>query len=236
MCLVSYTPTKEGYLLCSNRDESPLRHTNVLTKKEISDLLTIVSPMDTRGGSWIFSASDGRTICVLNGAFKRHRRLVPYRLSRGIMMRHYFDYPSTKDFIANFDFNNIEPFTMVIVDSKGIYEFRWDGFIKHVEILNKNKAYNWSSCTLYDDEVILKRQVEFNRLLSESSSRINELKKIHLEGKIGDSTNDFVMDRNGIVSTISLTQVEKLEKSISIYFNDLISGESRELHLDLDQK
>ena len=116
MCLVSYLPLSDGFIISSNRDETPLRSDTKLTKESINDT-TILFPKDQKGGSWIIVSKDGRAICVLNGAFKKHKRKHNYRMSRGLMMKHYFEYNSTTSFLQDFDFSDIEAFTCLLYTS-----------------------------------------------------------------------------------------------------------------------
>jgi len=113
MCLVTYLPTPSGYVLSSNRDEEPRRAETTLITEELNGH-TVTYPRDLMGGSWIFSAKDNHNVVLLNGAFQLHERKLPYRMSRGIMVKAFFDYETVADFLQHFDFVGLEPFTLVI--------------------------------------------------------------------------------------------------------------------------
>ena len=154
MCLVSLIPTKEGFLLSSNRDEYPNRDAKEVASEDINDK-KIWYPKDTAGGSWIILSEDNRAVCLLNGAKHNHKRVLPYRLSRGVMMKEFFTYEHSVSFFEHYDFWNIEPFTMIIVEgNEQTYEFRWDSNTKHIRELSPNEIYVWSSSTLYDLSLI----------------------------------------------------------------------------------
>ncbi len=217
MCLVSYTPQKDGYLLCSNRDESPKRSATKLVL-DTSNELQIMYPVDVAQGSWIACANDGTSAVLLNGAFKDHQRILPYRMSRGIMLKSFFSYSSLSDFLERFDFMNIEPFTFIVIQNDITTEIRWDGIKIHVELLDSDKCYNWSSCTLYSDVMIQQRHELFNQLLESSDKSLQALKHIHQNGKLGDPSFDFVMNRADRVKTISFTSVQKNDITVEMSF------------------
>lgn len=209
MCLVSYIPTGPGsFLLNSNRDESPDRSPSFI-KKETRGNVDIFYPADVRGGSWIAISNLGHTVCLLNGAFEAHTRTEPYRLSRGLMLKAYFDYSDPSFFLEEFDFWGIEPFTLIMAASSWLIEFRWDGLVKHIRNLPKSKSHIWSSCTLYSQSLQEERQgLFFSQLATLDDFTAEDLKNIHLSKTKLDVQNDFVMNRDDIVKTVSFSQME----------------------------
>ncbi len=224
MCLVSYIPGQNGVYITSNRDESPLRGRNVLTTDSINGT-RVLYPKDMAGGSWFLTSASGHVFVVLNGAFVKHKRQLPYRMSRGIMIKKILEFDSVKAFVRDFNFTGIEPFTIVLFHKDQLLELRWDGSHRFIEILNPTDHHVWSSCTLYDDETahlreqIFKNQLNFTRDLTAQSVR-----QIHLTGKTGEEANDFVMNRKDIVKTISVTQAEISDRIIDVKHYDLLSG------------
>lgn len=223
MCLVSYIPINQGYLLNSNRDESPLRADTQLVQEKVGNH-QLVYPKDIKGGTWICLSDKGTSLCVLNGAFVNHKRILPYRISRGLMVKSYFNYNSTTEFLQNFNFENIEPFTLVIRDQFGLYEFRWDSQYKHISRLDISKSYVWSSCTLYSEEMQAARSELFFESMPEKID-LSAIQTFHLGGDLGDKANNFSMNRDDRVATISHTNVMVNEKHKSIFLNNLITKE-----------
>lgn len=208
MCLVSYIPLFDGnYCITSNRDEAPIRAAYQIQQESIHGQ-HIYYPADTLGGSWIIRSSSRRSICLLNGAFKRHERQLPYRLSRGLMMKEFFAYESAVDFLEDYDFDRIEPFTTVIAEPDYLFEFRWDGSLKHIKELSRTDAHLWSSCTLYSDEAIAKRRQWFYDEISKSDE-LNPAKivDIHMAGGEKDRSIGFLMNWGDRVRTISISQI-----------------------------
>lgn len=225
MCLVSYVPTKNGYVFSSNRDEAPERSAKAIN----SDIIKgkeIFYPADVMGGSWIFASNKGDIICLLNGAFTIHERKEYYRMSRGLMLKAYFDYDNPVDFIAQFNLTGIEPFTCIILNDQYFFEYVWDGNVKYIRRLDRNKAHQWSSCTLYTPEVQQERAMLFkNKLASTPVISAETISDIHLDYDQRNIENGFVMNRNDYVKTISLTQVECVRGKSFMRHTDLIRGE-----------
>ncbi len=232
MCLVSYSPTENGFLICSNRDESPLRSHSPIDSFNTSSG-TILCPVDTKGGSWLICADNGSAICILNGAFENHLRRNDYRMSRGLMMKAFFEYKSKKEFLHQFNFDKIEPFTMVIKDRLGLYEFRWDGACKHIKHLKSDQLHVWSSSTLYTPEVQEQREAAFRKQYKLNVPTVESLIKIHRDTTLGDKAIDFVMQRSDRVATISISIIEKKDASFFLEHHNLRSETSEKHELTL---
>jgi uncharacterized protein with NRDE domain len=165
MCTVTYLPLgNDEFCLTSNRDETPSRQPMELYYDEANNLLFPKEPK--HGGTWISASADNRLVCLLNGAFQKHKHEPPYRRSRGLVVLDYFEYGTTAQFVTNYYFDGIEPFTMVIVDNGKLFDFRWDGAAKHLLELDPEKPHIWSSSTLYNDEIKNKRIAWFQNWLA----------------------------------------------------------------------
>lgn len=232
MCLVSYVPTDYGFVFSSNRDEAPERRATEIIKESINHK-SVYYPADSAGGSWIFTSDHGDIVCLLNGGFVIHKRKPYYKMSRGLMLKAFFQFDNAVDFLKDFDYNDIEPFTCVIISSKYFFEFVWDGFVKHVRSLDMKKSYQWSSCTLYTPEVQKNRADLFNKKLAALDVvDASEVAVIHLDYDQRNIENGFVMNRNDYVKTISLTQIDAYIDTIKLKHIDLISD--REIAIEID--
>ncbi|MBX7142055.1 MAG: NRDE family protein [Chitinophagales bacterium] len=229
MCTVSYVPiTKNKFLLTSNRDETVARGLasapQVLRRKDYS----IACPVDPlASGTWIAASSNGDVLCLLNGAFKRHQRELPYRMSRGQVVMDYFDSGDPKQFSKRYDLHGVEPFTLVIVQSKKsplLFELRWDGKKKHFKELAPDAFHLWSSVTLYDEEVSGKKKAAFGAML-------NNQKKLTPEVLIAIHRNfiyeDWVFppERVEVVSTLSITSIRQESRQLEMFYRDLVRKE-----------
>lgn len=233
MCTLTFLPlSDQGFLLTSNRDESPMRMR--AHKPEIKPLgnRSVIYPMDGKaGGTWIGVADDRRTVCLLNGAFERHQMGGTYRLSRGIVVLDSFKYPDFDDFVSDYNFDGIEPFTFVdFVDSgQGllIREMRWNGQeVKRAEF-DALKPQIWSSAQLYRPEVIQKRKEWFGRWTEKHPNYSqDDIRSFHQFGGEGDIYNDIRMNRNNMVQTVSTTAIENTAREVSMVYDDLLSGDT----------
>ncbi|MEM9918818.1 MAG: NRDE family protein [Bacteroidota bacterium] len=226
MCTVSYLPKSNGsFILTSNRDEAPSRATHKVVEQSLENGIRLLFPQDPQsGGTWIALSDTGRLICLLNGAFEQHRRQPPYRRSRGLLVLDVFEYASLETFFQSYELDGIEPFTMVIVEEGMLYEFRWDGEQSYLEQLEAQQAHIWSSATLYDATYRLKRKALFDQwLMRQPDYEVESILDFHRGGGTGDPDNDFVMNRQNIVRTVSITSVEKTIENFHFLHRDLLS-------------
>lgn len=230
MCTVTYLPLKKGaFIITSNRDENRSRSASAPASLSAEES-TLVFPKDPKsGGSWICASKDGRVVCLLNGAFEKHKHEPPYRKSRGLVVLESFSYPSFQHFTDSYKFEEIEPFTLVMRDKSNLRELRWDGKVKHLKDLDIYQEYLWASATLYSDHLIAKRKKWFLEW-QDSYSNYHMDDIIHWHGHTGDgdSENDLVMNRNNIVETISITSVMQSDRSVSMKHKDLLNGSMTE--------
>ena len=128
MCTVTFLPKGEnGYILTSNRDETPKRAASPPQAYDVHGIAVTFPKDPLAGGTWIACDKQRFTLCLLNGAFEKHSHRPPYALSRGLMLLDFFKYNDAESFQIGYDFEGIEPFTLIIVDSSAalkIYELR----------------------------------------------------------------------------------------------------------------
>ena len=230
MCTVTYVPTqKDQFLFASNRDEAPKRAAAGIVREQRNDK-TILYPQDTGAkGTWIAVSDANQLVCILNGAFVIHHRQLPYRLSRGIMALEFFDYDNAEAFRDGFEFEGMEPFTMVIYDQGRLFDIRWDHLDLHCQELDANSPHIWASCTLYSRPLQEKRQEWFGDWLGENEyPERKDLALFHREGGDGDSENDVVMNRQNIVRTTSITSINKGAEELSLNLHRLSTDEEEE--------
>lgn len=231
MCTVTYFPLKSGFVLTHNRDEAPSRSIPSVVRGKSNRGDTLLFPLDSlAGGTWICSAGSGRTACLMNGAFVRHERRPPYRRSRGLLLLDFFDWATPDDFFQQYDFEGIEPFTLLFFEAKRLLEFRWDGHEKHLKSCSPQEAHFWCSATLYPPDMQMRRELVFQKWLDRhQNTRIPQsLIDLHLNGSVGDPEYDFVMSRGGSVQTVSVTQVVVDEKNARMRQIELLGGKRSE--------
>ncbi len=237
MCTVTYIPQPSGnFILTSNRDEEEKRSPMGLSKIFRSNH-QLIFPKDTvAGGTWIVASSRAWANCVLNGAFVGHQRKPPYRKSRGIMALEFHDFMNTADFCHNYDFEGIEPFTMVIVEGATLTEIRWDEKKLHEKEMNPNTCHIWSSVKLYSPEAQIKRKKWFDEWLEVRTDFSPEaVIDLHRNGGKGDLWNGFVMNRFDLVKTVSITSIVRTESGLEMIYHDLIGKKTARENIPFDQ-
>jgi Transport and Golgi organisation 2 len=210
MCTLSFFPKSDnsGFILTFNRDEMSARSTVEVIHDEQRGL---VYPKDAlHGGTWLaMSKRNGRLTCLLNGAFERHERILPYRKSRGLVLLDSFDYANILDFFEFYDFENIEPFTLLTFQNSEIFEFRWDYKEKHVKKLDAQSPHIRSSCTLYNEAVRQEREIWFSDFLEQKKTETEaaDLWNFHQKPHADAPEKGILMHRNLGPSTVSITQL-----------------------------
>jgi len=229
MCTVTFIPQKEGYILTSNRDESALRSPQHISTENRNGQQLLFPRDKGAGGTWICLSSADRLVCVLNGAFERHERQLPYRKSRGIMVFEFFDYSDSSQFFEKYDFDRIEPFTMITYDKGQLFDFRWDGQRTHISNLDTQEKHIWSSAVLYEKSVQEKRKQWLAEWIEgRTDFRREAILELHKKGGEGNPSIDFMMNRyNYLVQTVSITQVEKRKDAYAMHYHDLITNTKR---------
>ena len=222
MCTVTFLPKgPQTYILTSNRDETPKRAADHPAKYELHGHQLYFPKDPLAGGTWIVTDKQKFTLCLLNGAFEAHKRTPPYRLSRGQMVLEFFKYAHVNSFLSDYDFDGIEPFTLVLVESAKtteLTELVWDGSAAHTQSLNPTEAHIWSSATLYPKAIADQRAGWFDDWLqSHTQSEQRQIMDFHRYGGRGDLWNNFVMKRGDNLQTVSITSIEKEDDFLMVY-------------------
>ncbi len=234
MCTVTYVRKADKIFLTSNRDEkhfrSPASPPDVYPMKSGN----ILFPRDRDGGgTWISLHENGNAVVFLNGGFVKHVPKPPYRKSRGLVLLGLADTSSPREAFMNADFDNIEPFTAVIWDNSRLFECRWDAENRHSKELNAAAPHIWSSVTLYDEEVIVKRKKWFNNWLKQHPDPcLNDILHFHQFSGDGDKRHDLMMNRDGLVYTVSITGMQLNHTGGCMQYIDLRIRENSFRQLD----
>lgn len=235
MCTVTFLYKGDNqFTLTSNRDEAPARKTS--SPNIYNDLgIKMVYPKDElAGGTWIGASEQQRVVCLLNGAFELHQRKLPYRKSRGLVVKEFLAASDILLFCDSYDFDNIEPFTIVLVDWNDclkLIEIVWDGKEKHQRDLPLT-AHIWSSSTLYTDEMKAMREDWFVDFKMKGDFRDDAIFNFHESAGNGDITTDVLMNRV-FVRTVSITQIKKNTNDIAIRYKNILTNEISNTNLQL---
>ena len=226
MCTVTYLPLgNNDFILTSNRDEDPNRKT-IPPKEYVEDGVKLTYPKDElAGGTWIGLSDKNRLICLLNGGFTKHKREESYRMSRGVIVKELLKVDNPIAIINDFDFNGIEPFTIVLVDwiaELKAYELVWDGTQKHFQEIGEQPKI-WSSSTLYTDDVKQLRREWFAEWIEENPKfSQNKIVEFHQNETKGNPEVSLKMKRSR-VETVSVTSVRKYNQELQLSYLDFVN-------------
>ncbi|MBN1985175.1 MAG: NRDE family protein [Prolixibacteraceae bacterium] len=241
MCTVSYIPNKKtgGFVLTSNRDEKAYRPTVPPKIYKVGET-NIGFPKDEKaGGSWIAANNRGRLCCLLNGAFEAHVKKSVYAQSRGnILVEAALSPKNPEQYFAEKNLEDVEPFTIITVEENAdivthFSEFVWDGTHKYYRQLNPDENYIWSSATLYSKEHRTLRRQWFNKFISEMNGSISpeSILGFHAGKHTEDHSINLVMERDGGLETVSITQVLPVNGKLEMQYFDLNNQQNTKLEI-----
>jgi hypothetical protein len=227
MCTVSYLPRPGGgYILTSNRDESPRRNATEV-RHHGENGFSLIYPVDPgAGGSWFCISDRDRTACMLNGAYEPFTPDPRYTQSRGKVLLDAMLASSVRQFAEDYDLSYTAPFTLVIAEDAWLYQLIWDGTKLDQESLDHRRPAFWSSVTLYPEDVRKWRRTLFLQWLeTHKTFDQKEIMHFHRYGSSEDPWNGFVMNREERVRTLSITSVQKQAREMHMIHEDLLSGQ-----------
>ncbi|QQS30984.1 MAG: NRDE family protein [Sphingobacteriales bacterium] len=229
MCTFTFLPLGNyEFIATSNRDEQPDRAAYNFSDLQNGNGVHLLFPKEPKaGGTWLATSNDNRLVTVLNGAFERHERKSYYKRSRGLMALDFFDYPGAQQFFQGYDFDGIEPFTMIIFDKGNLLEYRWDGETQYIKPLKTDLPYIWSSAALYTTEARIHRQQWFDEWLHTQQTFSREsIFQFHSNAGSNDPHNGLVMNRFNMVKTVSIASIQKTLTAFDWYFQNLVTPQT----------
>jgi hypothetical protein len=209
MCTVTFIPSGDTVYLTSNRDEKHSRMTAGVPGKHFVNGYELLYPVDgDSGGSWIAARNNGDAAVLLNGGFVNHVPATFYGKSRGVVFIELIGADDPVTYFKFTDFAAVAPFTIVFYVGRMLIEGRWDGSVKHTRQLNATLPHIWSSVTLYTPETISERENWFRQWQQQTRNFTTEnIFRFHRFGGKGDIENDFVINRQDTLYTVSITSL-----------------------------
>ncbi len=239
MCTVTYIPAiKENpFVLTSNRDEKDFRPTQPPAGYRHNGLIVTYPRDEKAGGSWIAINENGKVACLLNGAFIPHTKQEFHTTSRGtILVEFAASEENSHEFFSGLNLARVEPFTVVSIEYtnssvQDFTEFVWDGQNKHFRQLNSNSPYIWSSVTLYNEEHRRMRKEWFVKFYKENKATLTpeRILNFHSGKHTKNDAVNVVMQREGGLKTVSITQVTPDDKKLKMQYTDLVNHSLQEV-------
>jgi uncharacterized protein with NRDE domain len=225
MCTVSYVRTESKVIITSNRDEMLIRLNPLAPKKHNINGKIIIYPEDTKGGgTWYVVDETGTVLVLLNGADEKHIAKLSYRKSRGLIVLEIIGNDSPVEYWDNINLDDIEPFTLVLYQEQLLYQLRWNGESKEKLSLDPDKEYIWSSVSLYSAAIREARSALFHDFINKTAViSEDELYLFHSHRENNNPESGLVIDREGELKTLSITQTVIEENKVSIRHYDLIN-------------
>ena len=227
MCTVTFVPVKDKIFITSSRDENILRRNAIPPQLYTFDGGELIYPRDAAaGGSWIVMKNNSDAAVLLNGAFFKHIHQPPYASSRGLVFLDIVKAGNPVEYFLSTSLYNIEPFTLVLWGSNQLYECRWDGHRRFQKKLDAGRPHIWSSVTLYTEDIIMKREMWFAKWVSENNHpQMEDVLRFHRFGGEGDRYNNFCMNRNNMMLTVSITGMQLEADKGSMTYMDIKADE-----------
>ena len=188
-------------------------------------------------GSWMAYSDKNVAACLLNGGERSYNRKSKYRKSRGLVVLESFEFDSPYDFYKEYDFSDIETFTLIVKSSESLSAIIHDEDSTVFREIDPTKPGIWSSTTLYTKEVRDKREKWFQNWLNTGPNfEADNVKRFHQSAGEGDSENDLIMSRWGILKTVSITQIANIEEQSQMRYWDFVGQAEDAIQLKLNNE
>lgn len=221
MCTVSFYKDANKTVLTSNRDEHYSRPSALPPQLYASENYQLLYCKDIKAnGTWMALRDDGTVIVLLNGAVVRHTPKYPYKKSRGLVLLDIINEENCLQKFNNYDFTDIEPFTLVIYQHTTLHECIWTGDEKLINKKPTSEEHIWSSVTLYDETFRKKKENLFFQLVS-SKDELSKDDILQFHHSTQDLENGFIINRNEQLLTFSVTQIVLQETVNTFYHHDI---------------
>lgn len=227
MCTVTFVKQNENIIITSNRDEKTTRPKALTPKTYYQNGKNMFYPKDPKaGGTWYVIDEFGTVLVLLNGAEEKHQLKDSYRKSRGVIVLELIENKNIIEAWENIDLSNIEPFTLIVYTQKKLFKLQWNEVSKVNISLNENQPHIWSSSTLYTKDTRKNREVWFHNFIdSENNLNAEKIINFHRFTENKDNLNGLIINREGNLQTLSITQAVIDLNKVSIKYLDLQTDE-----------
>lgn len=225
MCTLSYVPRGHEAVITVNRDEAPSRSASAPIIREVQGRQLWLAPEPVSGSSnLVLDIINQRLVILLNGVFEPHEHRPPYRKSRGVVVQEAFEYANLYSMKLSYQFDGIEPFTLLNYQNQRWEEMRWDGKEIHMAEPDISANHIWSSAKLFAPEAVEKREQLFFDFVENSRAIYpQQLFEIHRRDQDDPRGIGFRMNFEDRVKTVSVTQLVFSNGRIMLRYLDLMA-------------
>lgn len=135
--------------------------------------------------------------------------------------------PDSTVFLQSYNLKQIAPFTLLVYEANEFQQLVWDGHERHLTNLSIHEPQIWSSATLYPKQIRDWRKKLFDEWIAEQEKFDRDSIMNFHQMANSDPENDFIMNRNDVVKTLSITSIT-LQKSNSSILHISLNQDSRE--------
>ena len=168
----------------------------------------------------------GNCAFILNGGYELHVRTPPYKHSRGLLIPELFKTGNFELFALEYDFEGLEPFTMIGRMSGKLFEIVWTGEKIHSQEIDGSERKIWASSTLYPEKWKSARKEWLNKWEFQDGNSISDaLWSFHHASFTSDKEHDMIMQRWGHLKTVAITQFREKDGNWQVRYEDLITND-----------
>lgn len=226
MCTVTYIPKENGeFILTQNRDEDIKRALATSPIERKINGAKHLFPIDPQGGgTWIGTSETGRFASLLNGGSETYSYNPPYRHSRGKVILDYFNFADFNDFYNSYNFNKLEPFTLLLIEDDVMFELIVNESSIKLKELDRKKPYIYSSTSLYTQNSMEERRLAFFEWYykSQNISPLDAV-KFHHNFLFEKEKDKRKVVGDYILNTVSITSIFKNNNRAEILYADQIN-------------
>lgn len=226
MCTITYIPKEDGsFILTQSRDELASRSIATPPVSRKINNIEHLFPVDPDSkGTWIGMSANQKVACLINGGNSKYIPQPPYKHSRGLIIPKYFESIDFNDFYNNYQFDNLEPFTLLVLENGKFLELRKEPETLVLRELDNTKPYIFSSVNLYNQEIHHEKEKMYNKWL-ESNSNIQPMDTIvfHDNFRIDKEGPVFLKNGKDKLQTVSTTAIHFQPKTTDMIYFDRIN-------------
>jgi hypothetical protein len=223
MCTVTFLPSKNGFRLAMNRDESRTRARALPAALHLRDGLGLLQPREPGGGTWISANSQGAVFTLLNAYAVAYVPPAP-RSSRGTVIPSICTLADAATVDARLRQDSqraLPPFRLVgfFAHAGEVMEWLWDGDGLKAQA-HPWKPGQWSSSAFDEKRAGVERRILFEAalpgLLGDSGTSLSPLHRSHLPER---GPWSVCMHRED-ARTVSLTEVRVDAETVRMTYVD----------------
>ena len=228
MCILSYAPTNDGFVLTFNRDEVYNRVAKPPEQYTVGNQ-KLIFPKDTKyGGSWIgVNVTKSVVGCILNA--KRKTPKIPSN-SRGNIFIDQLIQGKTN--LYESELHDIALFTLLsfYLHLQVITQYHWDGLLLKRNKRKMSTPFIFCSSSLYENAIMKKLKAEFNSLIA-SKSKIETTTSSFHKKYIFYKNHPIFLKRSSGIQTVSVTTILKNKNGLRLNYTDLVENAEQTIQL-----